>query len=533
MRILVLTGLAVAAMAASVLYASSAQRTSARDHGNETRTTQSVLSEVYRSSSALDTFALTGNPETLVDRELALKRLEASLREATRSARDEPTERGLVEQQGEHVQSALAAATRSLSAPSVRERRAALRAGADARHHLVDEITDLNAALHARQRRRQADEDGRVALVAPLLILGLGLVFGGAAFVVARRERARVREQQRYRARQERFGEAMQAAESQVEAHRLLKAHLERSLSGASVTVLNRNNSADRLEATTPLTADSPLAELLPQATPRSCLAVRLSRPFEQANLDEVYDCEVCGRLADGTTCQPLLVGGEVIGSVLTERVNRTDATDAERISQSVAQAAPVLANLRNLAIAETRAATDALTGLPNRRAVDDTLLRMLAQAGRTFEPLSVVLLDLDHFKKINDTLGHDRGDEVLAGVAGCLREAIRESDFAGRSGGEEFVLFLAGTDRTGAVRVAEKVRAGLRVLRVAAMERNITASFGIACFPDDAVEAPALMRSADRALYVAKRAGRDRIESSSTGAAASAEDPQFDRIKQ
>ena len=252
MRILVLTGLAVAAMAASVLYASSAQRTTARDHGNETRTTQSVLSEVYRSSSALDTFALTGNPETLDgSRSLPSGAWRQACARQRGSARDEPTERGLVEQQGEHVQSALAAATRSLSAPSVRERLPALRAGADARHHLVDEITDLNAALHARQRRRQADEDGRVALVAPLLILGLGLVFGGAAFVVARRERARVREQQRYRTRQERFGEAMQVSESQAEAHGLLKSHLERSIAGTTITVINRNNSADRLEAST------------------------------------------------------------------------------------------------------------------------------------------------------------------------------------------------------------------------------------------------------------------------------------------
>ena len=178
-----------------------------------------------------------------------------------------------------------------------------------------------------------------------------------------------------------------------------------------------------------------------------------------------------------------------------------------------------MLANLRNLALAETRAATDALTGLPNRRALDETLLRMLAQAGRSFDPLSAILLDLDHFKLINDTYGHDRGDEVLAAFAARLREVLRSSDFAGRSGGEEFVLFLPDTDRTGAVRLAEKVRAGMRELRVSGVERAVTASFGIACFPDDAVDAASLMRRADRALYAAKRAGRDRIEASSTGA--------------
>jgi diguanylate cyclase (GGDEF)-like protein len=252
---------------------------------------------------------------------------------------------------------------------------------------------------------------------------------------------------------------------------------------------------------------------------------VRLSRPYSQgASADEVLACEVCGVLPGATTCQPLLVGGEVIGSVLAQHQGALPARDAEIIAGSVGQAAPVLTNLRNLAIAETRAATDALTGLPNRRAVDDTLLRLLAQAGRSFDPLSAVLLDLDHFKQINDTYGHDRGDEVLAAFATRLREVVRTSDFAGRNGGEEFVLLLPDTDRTGAVRLAEKVRDVMRTLTVPGVQRPITASFGIACFPDDAVEAEALMRSADRALYAAKRGGRDRIESSSSGMPAVAE---------
>ena len=311
----------------------------------------------------------------------------------------------------------------------------------------------------------------------------------------------------------------MQVSDSQAEAHGLLKTHLERVITGASITVLNRNNSADRLEPSTALGEDSPLGERLQQARPRSCMAVRLSRPFQGgACSEEVLSCEVCSQLGSRTTCQPLLVGGEVIGAVLAEHSDELAHADCARIGLSVSQAAPVLANLRNLALAETRAATDALTGLPNRRALDETLLRMLAQAGRNFDPLSAILLDLDHFKLINDTHGHDRGDEVLAAFAARLREVLRSSDFAGRSGGEEFVLFLPATDRTGAVRLAEKIRAGMRELSVPGVDRVVTASFGIACFPDDAVDAPSLMRCADRALYAAKRAGRDRIEASSTG---------------
>ena len=96
-----------------------------------------------------------------------------------------------------------------------------------------------------------------------------------------------------------------------------------------------------------------------------------------------------------------------MIGSVLVDHDGPLRGSGERRVHDSVAQAAPVLANLRNLALAEARALTDALTGLPNRRAIQDTLKRMLAQSARTASPLAVVLIDVDHFKQINDTFGH------------------------------------------------------------------------------------------------------------------------------
>ena len=107
----------------------------------------------------------------------------------------------------------------------------------------------------------------------------------------------------------------------------------------------------------------------------------------------------------------------------------------------------------------------------------------------------------------------------MLAAFGTRLRDALRAGDFAGRNGGEEFVIFLPDTDRTGAVRLAEKLRTQMRDVTVRGVEDTITASFEIACFPDDAVDGATLMRSADRALYTAKSRGRDRIEASSTGA--------------
>jgi diguanylate cyclase (GGDEF)-like protein len=436
-----------------------------------------------------------------------------------RASGNDARERRAVADQRRTFAALSTSAAKSLSTPVAAQRRS-VRIASPERHALIDRLAAVSGALRARQAVVAAREDTRASLVGPLLILALSIAFGTAAAMTAARSRRATRRVRVQRALQGRFAEAMQVSESQYEAHSLLKSHLEQSIPDVSVTVLNRNNSADRLEASTSLASESPLGEALQRARPRSCMAVRLSRPFNQGgDSNEVLSCSVCGVTASATTCQPLLVGGEVIGAVLVEHTGVLPRADERRVADSVAQSAPVLANLRNLAIAETRAATDALTGLPNRRAVDDTLLRLLAQAGRSYDPMSVILLDLDHFKTINDTYGHDRGDEVLAAFGTRLRELMRAGDFAGRSGGEEFVIFLPDTDRTGAVRLAEKVRERMSGLTVPGVERKITASFGVACFPDDAVDAVAIMRSADRALYAAKSRGRDRIEASSTGA--------------
>jgi diguanylate cyclase (GGDEF)-like protein len=317
------------------------------------------------------------------------------------------------------------------------------------------------------------------------------------------------------------FADNLQIANDEDEAHRLLQHHLERTLAATTAVVLNRNNSADRLEAVTPLPDGSPLASTLRGAAPRSCLAVRSGRTHrEDEQRPALLSCPVCASCPGASACVPLTVGGEVIGSVLLNRPAPYAEAEEQRIRDSVAQAAPVLANLRNLAVAEIRAATDGLTGLPNKRAVTDALKRMFAQASTTGSPLALLLLDLDHFKQINDQRGHAVGDQVLANVGAVLRSVLRTRDFAGRNGGEEFAVLLPDTELPSAIEIAERVRAAIAEISLPGTDVSVTVSIGVGGFPDHASTPERLERLADAALYLAKRHGRNRVELAEPAAA-------------
>jgi diguanylate cyclase (GGDEF)-like protein len=151
-------------------------------------------------------------------------------------------------------------------------------------------------------------------------------------------------------------------------------------------------------------------------------------------------------------------------------------------------------------------ARTDALTGLLNRRAFDEQLQREIRRTIRTGQPLALLLGDVDHFKQINDRLGHAAGDEALTHVAQTLTHTARTVDTVARVGGEEFALLLPGTDLQGALDAAERLRTALR-----AGPDGLTMSFGVVEAPQHGHTPDDLLRAADRALYTAKQRGRDR----------------------
>ncbi|HST54793.1 MAG TPA: GGDEF domain-containing protein [Solirubrobacteraceae bacterium] len=519
-------------VAGAVLFSSETQRHSADKNFREASASQALLTDFLDQERGFTDYLATKRPDALEDYLIGGQRVAAELKTASAVSEDDERELAAIVKQRSAWQKWQALADRDLAL--LHDGRASTLGAVARRDRLIDDYALANRKYQDRLAKVRAVEESQAALVAVWLTLGLSSLFTaiGGALLLRTRRRERHTQQQRaaeqtaaatFASSQSRFAEALQVAENQSEAHRLLTRHLETSIPNSAAVALNRNNSSDRLEPTASLDPGNPLWEPLQQAKPRSCLAVRLSRRYERGeSSDEVLECEICGHQATtASSCQPLLVGGEVIGSVLVSMERQPTAADRRRIDDSVTQAAPVLANLRNLAIAETRAATDALTGLPNKRALDDSIKRMAAQAGRAASPLSVVFFDLDHFKRINDTHGHDRGDEVLASVGVLLRNELRASDLGGRMGGEEFLILLPDTDHAGALKLAEKIRLAIQELKFRGLDNPVTASFGVATLPDDAGEIDTLMRTADRALYSAKQHGRNRVEGPSpdTGA--------------
>ena len=161
----------------------------------------------------------------------------------------------------------------------------------------------------------------------------------------------------------------------------------------------------------------------------------------------------------------------------------------------------------------EQAALTDALTGMQNRRFFDDALREYIAEFRRIGRPVGLIVLDLDHFKMVNDTHGHDVGDQVLRAVAGCLKDMTRFHDVVARLGGEEFAVVAPNMDEAALVKFAERIRKAIAGLVVATdnVRLRVTTSVGLAVWDGDET-AEDLYRRADKHLYQAKRLGRNRV---------------------
>lgn len=257
--------------------------------------------------------------------------------------------------------------------------------------------------------------------------------------------------------------------------------------------------------------------------TPESCWALRSGRVHF---VDEPKSSLLCRHLINSRAaahlCAPMMAQGDALG-ILHIQGGRDVQGRPEGLEDSKQQLAMTLAEqiglaLANLKLRETlrvQSIRDPLTGLYNRRYMEESLERELRRAARNYRPLGAIMLDLDHFKRYNDTFGHDAGDSVLREFGNFLQTRVREEDIACRFGGEEFVLILPDTSLEVTQQRADQLREGVKHLHVQHRGQAlgpVTASLGVAVFPEHGASSDDLFRAADEALFQAKAQGRDRV---------------------
>ncbi|MCU0504151.1 MAG: GGDEF domain-containing protein [Chloroflexi bacterium] len=274
------------------------------------------------------------------------------------------------------------------------------------------------------------------------------------------------------------------------------------------VVVVRRRPRAWALDATlvsvggdvAPSTTTLPSTDLVPAGRPEDASLRRL-----EAHVADAFALR-------HTIAAPLVVEAGLVGAIVLSR--RTGQawgdTARRRLAVSAAEASAALERAYTLSDAEARAQTDPLTGLPNRRRFDQAA-RDLAGRRRAGDRVGLLMIDLDHFKRLNDELGHPAGDRVLVAVARAIAGSVRDVDLPARVGGEEFAVILR--DPSGAAEVAERLRAAIAAIDLSDHGiPGVTASVGVAVAADPDEQIASLVRRADDALLRAKREGRDRV---------------------
>ena len=313
-----------------------------------------------------------------------------------------------------------------------------------------------------------------------------------------------------------RYGGMLQSCVDPNEALQLTMRMLSTLRPGTGGTVYRMRNSQDHGEAVIHWgTHYAASAETL---TPESCWALRRGQPHlvEDASATHCPHVSAPDQAGVATACIPLSAQGVQLGLLY---LSDKDAGFLARIDIIEAAAEQLSMALSNLSLRERlrlQSIREPLTGLFNRRYLEESATREIARCQRRQLPLSLMMLDIDHFKAFNDVHGHAGGDALLAQFGKLLQEHSRGEDIACRYGGEEFTLILPEAGIEAALQRAQAIRAAVEKMRVVHLGKelpHVTVSIGVAAFPGDGSDPESLLRIADEALYRAKHNGRNRVE--------------------
>lgn len=315
-----------------------------------------------------------------------------------------------------------------------------------------------------------------------------------------------------------RFSEAVTQCTSELEVYDLLLHSLKEGFQPRQVIIFKLNASENYLEAAATLVPLSKEVGAWPVIEePHNCKAVRTGRSFVVNDVTREPLCPSKFVLpAEGSYyCGPLIAGGIIIGSVRMEAAKDLLTPDRQRLLESyLSGAASALSNLRLLDRMKQQANIDMLTGLYNRRFLEDYARKLFAIARRREQPVGLIMMDLDHFKSFNDLYGHEVGDRILRHFAKTVTTSMRETNLAARYGGEEFVVLLPDTDAKSCALVAERIRKAVMTMVVPSKTEKplpqLTVSMGIALFPANGQSLEEVIQSSDKALYESKHNGRN-----------------------
>jgi diguanylate cyclase (GGDEF)-like protein len=311
--------------------------------------------------------------------------------------------------------------------------------------------------------------------------------------------------------------EELQLCTSASQAYEAVVRYTRQLLPSVETALVMINNSRHLVEIAASSEGETKLLDGFPLD---ACCGLRSGRlRWRKPGQSEVHCNHFIGAPPENYLCFPLAAHGDTLGILYIECPTSLIAVDAERNLESLEELAEIasmsVAGLNLRSRLEHQSIRDGLTDLYNRHFMEISLDREMRRAARNNNELSILMLDVDHFKKFNDTYGHEAGDCILREVAETFRQSVRQEDIICRYGGEEFVIILPETVQAAALDRAEAIRGRISQLRVRFRSEalsEITISIGVAAFPHSGANLEEILRAADRALYMAKHNGRNQV---------------------